>query len=238
MRHLVIGRGQVGSALIEVLSEKYDVVSIDKGERAEGEFDVIHVAIPYNDKFVGVVTQYLLQYYKRYGLAIVHSSVALGTSSYLGAVHSPIRGVHPNLAEGIRTFVKYFGGSRAEEAADIFRKLGIPCVTTPDARNTEALKLWDTTYYGWNIVFQKAVKEFCDKHALDYDMVYKQANLSYNKGYAALGVRGVQRPVLRDVPGPIGGHCVIPNAFLLGGEIADFIVEHGYDILEPDEVEA
>ena len=237
MRHLVIGRGQVGSALIEVLSGQYEVESIDKGGERGTAFEVIHVCIPYGHGFVTDVTNYKLQYLAEPGgLVIVHSSVAVGTCARLNAVHSPIRGVHPNLAEGIRTFVKFFGGARALEAGLIFKQLGIEICTTPDARNTEALKLWDTTYYGWNIVFQKAVKEFCDKHALDYDMVYNQENLSYNKGYAALGVRGVQRPVLRDVPGPIGGHCVIPNARLLDGDIADTILAFDAEYHDPREV--
>ena len=87
------------------------------------------------------------------------------------------------------------------------------------------MKLWDTTYYGWNIVFEKAVKSYCDEHGLDFKVVYTWANEGYNKGYAKLGISNVQRPVLKDYPGKIGGHCVIPNATLLGGDVADFILD-------------
>lgn len=229
MRHLVIGRGQVGSALIEVLSKRYDVTSIDKGEFPLEEFDVIHVCIPYVDGFVTNVTNYKLQYLAPGGLVIIHSSVAVGTSDRLGAVHSPIRGVHPNLAEGIRTFTKFFGGARAEAAAYIFRQIDITCITTPDARNTEALKLWDTTYYGWNIVFEKAVHAYCDKHRLDFNVVYTRANRTYNNGYVRLGMPEVLRPVLDHREGPIGGHCVIPNAKILGGAVADTILAFDAD---------
>lgn len=225
MKHLVIGRGQVGSALIEVLSERYVVKSIDINERLKAKFEVVHICIPYNQGFDASVRSYLAKYLAPLGLVIIHSSVAVSTSRSFYAVHSPIRGVHPNLAEGIRTFTKFFGGWRAEEAAKIFRKLGIKCVTTRDSADTEALKLWDTTYYGWNIVFEKAVKAYCDEHGLDFNVVYTQANRSYNKGYAELGMGNVQRPVLEHRGGPIGGHCVIPNAKILGGEIADFILE-------------
>lgn len=226
MKHLVIGRGEVGKALIEVLSERYNVSSVDIIRcDFECEFDVIHICIPYNANFRRAVHAYLIDYRATDGLVIVHSTVPVGTSAWLGAVHSPIRGVHPNLAQGIRTFTKYFGGARAYEAASIFRPLGIPCATTPRAANTEAMKLWDTTYYGWNIVFQKAVKAYCDTHGLDFDIVYRQANESYNRGYTELGRPDVFRPVLKDIPGPIGGHCVIPNAKILGGDIAEFILE-------------
>jgi len=47
MTQLVIGsKGQVGSALIEVLSEKYEVSGIDINESIPHQFDVLHICIP------------------------------------------------------------------------------------------------------------------------------------------------------------------------------------------------
>lgn len=226
MAHLVIGsQGQVGSALIEVLSEKYEVDGIDYlSDRLYKQYDVVHICFPYHEKFEETVRVYLDIYLVPEGLVIIHSTVPVGTSAKLNAVHSPIRGVHPHLAEGIRRFDKYFGGARAEEAAWLFTYLG-PCLVTYNSGDTEAMKLWDTTYYGWNIVFEKAVKAYCDEHGLNFDIVYTRANRSYNEGYADLGMEHVRRPVLKDYPGKIGGHCVIPNAKLLGGEIAEFILD-------------
>lgn len=224
MRQLVIGLGQVGSALHEVLSEKYPVVGIDLKDSVEEKFPVVHICIPYNEGFHCAVNKYLDKYLMSEGLVIIHSTVAVGTAAQFNAVHSPIRGVHPNLASGIRTFQKFFGGPRAEEAADIFRAMGIECITTGRAENTEALKLWDTTYYGWNILFEKAVKEYCDLNGLDFDIVYTKANEGYNIGYAQLGRMDVLRPVLKHYPGKIGGHCVVPNAKILGTEIGELIL--------------
>ena len=230
MSHLVIGsKGQVGKALITVLSEGQflKVEGLDIGVLPiSAKFSIIHICIPFNDEFVGAVQKYLDKYLTKDGLVIIHSTVDVGTSLYFNAVHSPIRGVHPHLVSGIYTFTKYFGGDRAEEAAVVFRKLGIDCVTTPKSETTEAMKLWDTTYYGWNIVFEKAVKAYCDQLGLDFDIVYTQANKSYNSGYVSLGMKNVQRPVLKDYSGQIGGHCVLPNAKILGGKIADFILEN------------
>ena len=225
MTQLVIGsKGQVGSALIEVLSEKYEIAGIDMNESLPQQFDVVHICIPYNDKFEAATEAYIEQYLAPQGLVIIHSTVPVGTSAKFNAVHSPIRGIHPHLAEGIRRFDKYFGGARAEEAAWLFTFLG-PCLATQNSGDTEAMKLWDTTYYGWNIVFEKAVKAYCEEHGLDFDIVYTRANHSYNEGYADLGMEHVRRPVLKDYPGKIGGHCVIPNAKLLGGDVADFILK-------------
>lgn len=227
MTHLVIGsKGQVGSALLEVLSSGHKVTGIDLGSPEVGKFDVVHICIPYNTHFEPAVCVYLQKHLKQGGLPIIHSTVAVGTSAKFNAVHSPIRGIHPNLADGIRTFEKLFGGPRAVEAAEFFRALGIGTIVTDKAENTEAMKLWDTTYYGWNIVFEKAVKQYCDENGLDFDIVYTQANLGYNAGYAQLGKLQYVRPVLKHSQGKIGGHCVVPNARILSGnEVADFIVK-------------
>jgi len=233
-QHLVIGsQGQVGSAILEVLSA-LDAFSKERtadgidylSDRLPGKYEVIHICFPYSDKFVEAVKVYSDLYLADKGLLIIHSTVPVGTSALCNAVHSPIRGVHPHLAEGIRTFKKFFGGPRAPEAAWMWYNLvGTECATSPRAEDTEAMKLWDTTYYGWNIVFEKAVRAYCDEHKLSFEVVYTWANESYNDGYATLGMNNVLRPVLKDYPGKIGGHCVIPNAKLLGGEIADFILD-------------
>lgn len=224
MRILVIGLGEVGKAISNVLHEtEHEVFGIDKNEKAEGVFDVINICFPYFPNFVEAVKVYQEKYLIS-GLTIIHSTVPIGTSDKLGAVHSPIRGVHPHLEDGIKTFTKYFGGWRAVEAQEVFSSVILKRVTTTNAKNTEALKLWDTTYYGWNIIFNKAVKEFCNEHGLDFDLVYTEANNDYNAGYKELGRLEVQRPVLKHMEGQIGGHCVISNCHILGGGIAEFIL--------------
>lgn len=232
MKHLVLGyKGEVGSALYEVLGPLYYLRGIDLTYRdyvtPEDRFDVIHSCIPYKnfDQFIYGMDDYIAQYAALDALAIIHSTVPVGTSEHFSAVHSPIRGTHPNLAEGIRKFPKYFGGPRASEAAAIFAPI-CPTITTEFARTTEALKLWDTTYYGWNIVFEKLVWEYCQNNGLDFDIVYTSANKTYNEGYAH-DKPGVRRPVMKHFAGPIGGHCVLPNAELLGGPIAEFLLKYG-----------
>jgi len=212
---------------LEVLSEaRANVTGIDIDNKASGRFDFVHICIPYSDTFRYSTLKYMEEYQKEDGLTIIHSTVPVGTSTYLGAVHSPIRGIHPHLASGIRTFKKFFGGPKAAEAAIMWDNLvGTGCVTSRLAEDTEAMKLWDTTYYGWNIIFEKAVKAYCDEHGLDFKTVYSWANETYNEGYAALGVNNVQRPVLKHYPGKIGGHCVIPNAKLLDSPVAEFLVK-------------
>lgn len=232
-KHLVLGyKGQVGSAIYRALlrNPMYEVSGIDVAESTgvPRPVDVLHCCIPFSADFYPLIVGYRRDYMVPGGLTIIHSTVPLGTSRDLDAVHSPIRGVHPNLLAGVLNFVKIFGGDRAEEAAEVFQHLGITTSCTPKSETTEALKLWDTTYYGLCIAFEKEVHQYCIDHDLDFNIVYTLGNQTYNQGYAKLGRYDVQRPVLEHHPGRIGGHCVVPNAHLLGGPVADFILDTDY----------
>lgn len=221
MKQLVIGLGEVGSALQKILDcDGYDANS---GLPESEQYDVLHICFPYSDGFVGYVKAYFATFQP--SLVVVHSSVPVGTCDEHRWIHSPIRGVHPNLEQGIRTFVKYFGGAGAEEAAKIFSDLRINTVVTVEARTTEALKLWDTTQYGVMIMLEKSIHEYCRQQGLDPELIYEHANRTYNLGYTRLGMEHVVRPHLKHMDGEIGGHCVIPNAHLLASPIAEMLIE-------------
>lgn len=225
MVHLIIGGGEVGKALLKVLSPRYDTQLRDMSDNVQGHFDVLHIAYPHVENFIEVTKKYIEEYTP--ALIVIHSTVPVGTTKTFGdiAVSSPVRGAHPNLAEGIQTFVKYFGGPKAKEAADIFASIGVPTRVFEKAETAELGKLLDTAYYAWNIIFAKEVKRVCDKMDLDFDEVYTTPNKDYNEGYKKLGKPNVIRPVLEPTPGPIGGHCVIPNAELLDDWLTEIIKE-------------
>lgn len=224
MSHLVIGMGEVGRAIRNILKDSGDVVRC-YDTRESDDLDVwhftdnLHICFPYSEDFIAHVKKYAET--SSAGLVIIHSTVPVGTTDGLNdeldnrVVHSPIRGVHPNLEEGIRTFMKFFGGPQARKAADIFLKHDIRVSITSNACNTEAMKLWDTEQYRRFILLNKEIKDYCEKNGLDFDIVYTKANESYNQGYKKLGMEHVIRPNLYWMPGPIGGHCVEPNHKLL-----------------------
>ncbi len=221
--HMIVGFGEIGKALNRVLDDLYEVIGLDSGDEydnADGKtvIDVMHICFPYSKKFVFYVNEYIELYCPK--LVIIHSSIPVGTTIKIGdiAVHSPVRGVHPNLEGGIRTFVKYFGGKQARKAARYFSDIGVPTKCYKDAKTTEAGKLLSTTYYGWLIAFQRYVKEYCEANELDYQAVYEHFNNSYRVGYKELNMEYVVRPTLKAMPGKIGGHCVIPNAKILKDE--------------------
>ena len=253
MKHLIIGQGEVGKALKAIIPDAS--VCDPKYEQypENTPFDVLHICFPFSHRKVATggntnderqpndadwgFIENVKQYKRMYSpsLVIIHSSVPIGTSDELDAVHSPVRGVHPFLEKGIRTFVKFFGGFKAKEAAEIFDELGIKTRWVRDARTAEALKLWDTTQYGNMILLEKEIHEFCKKNGVDFEIVYAEANQTYNDGYVELGMAHVVRPLLMHKTGPIGGHCVVENSALFDSETPKRIIAAN-EVLKPKDV--
>lgn len=209
MKHLVIGLGEVGSALQKVL----ECDGYDMGDTNDEYYDVIHICFPYSDGFINQVEEYRTKFDAKY--VVVHSTVKVGTCLKLNATHSMIRGVHPMLEESIRTFVKYFGGEEAEVMAHEFTLKGIKTDITPKSETVELMKLVDTTSYGINILIEKEIYRLCEEYSVPFETVYSDANLTYNKGYSDMGMPQFQKYNLKHFPGKIGGHCINENAELL-----------------------
>ncbi len=213
MKTLIVGCGEVGRALTEVLA-LYEPETLDQDELAsEYHYDAMHICFPYSDTFVESVWEYRKKYLPSF--LVIHSTVPVGTSRKCNAIHSPIRGVHPNLVDGIKTFPKLMGGEDASLAADYFRRAGLRVIIYDTQEATEAAKLFDTEYYRACIEFARRVKAYCVEHSLNFHEVYTLPNLTYNEGYLALGHPEYVRPVLQPIAGKIGGHCIMANKALL-----------------------
>lgn len=237
MRHLVIGRGEVGEAVEKALMIRYEVEALDNNDsRYESVsaklFDVIHVCFPHSEAFESEVERYRREHLLPDGIIIIHSTVPMGTSRHLRAVHSPIRGQHPHLFDSFGHFTKYFGAESekdCERAAALWKGIDWTfktfCAKSPE--DTEALKLWDTTIYGLNIVLEKEIHRFCQEHGLDFKTVYTHANESYNAGYEAMGRPQYKKYVLEHKEGGIGGHCVMKNCDMLPSYISELVKEMG-----------
>ena len=159
LKHLIVGYGEVGRGLAKVLKQRSNVWILDpyNGHKHNNDwpkkFYAVHICFIYNSKFLKAVQDIKRRY--KHNILIIHSTVPIGTSDKLGAVHSPIRGTHPKLAKGIKTFVKYVGGKKAIKAAKLLNRYGIKTKILRNARDSEALKLWDTTQYAWMIILKK-----------------------------------------------------------------------------------
>ena len=217
---LVVGHeGETGGALYRILLWKKhhqtfgaendtDLFALLEAVNYLGQLDVMHICIPYSNKFEKIVRDYQTIFKPKY--TVIHSTVPIGTSEKLGASHSPMRGVHPVLDKSLWTFVKYVAPCN-DWLKKYFEDAQIEVRVGKKAKDTEALKLLSTTAYGWNIIWEKMVWDFCQEHDLDYDLVYRDATETYNEGYTSMNMRHVRRPVLHHSDSQIGGHCVIPN---------------------------
>ncbi len=224
---LVIGMGEVGKALTEVLATAHRVFTYDAAwqvqESTPKPVQVMHIAFPCNDRdsFVAAVQRYQAEYSPRY--TIVHSTVFPGTTAAIGGntFYSPVRGVHPRLAEGLTTFDTFIGNKPSPNLGDWLTHYLVSAgfkVQWEDASSLEAAKLWSLAQYAASILVEKEIHAYCKQRGLDFDTVYTFWNHSYNRGYQELGMPWVTRPVLIHQDGPIGGHCVMPAVEKLMGD--------------------
>lgn len=233
----ILGYGEVGkaiAALYPVAGAPYVFIEDTSSSpmhtfddaQAYGGINILHVCIPYSSQFVAEVAKYIKQFAPG-ALIIIHSTVPVGTTEKvreaagivgIATVHSPVRGVHPDLTRGIKTFVKYIGAdspTAGAAAAAHFARLKIKAQVVHKSKTTELMKLLDTTYYGLCIAFHAYAEKLCVESDVFFERVMTDPNNTYNAGYTKLGKQGVVRPILYPPDGPIGGHCVIPNAALL-----------------------
>lgn len=240
----LLGFGEIGQAIHKVYTtSSIDVEILIKDlNRDDGlnEIDVLNVAIPYNDKFDFVEEVVRLAKSSSAKMVIIHSTVAIGTTQTIKKklkdviiAHSPCRGIHPNLYEGIKTFVKFVGSPSHDDSLLIERHLNEIGITTHVCKNsetTELAKLLDTAYYGICIAYHGEAQKACEQFNADFNDVMTTYNQTYNIGYSSLGKSNVIRPILTAPVDGIGGHCVVQNADLLKNQFKsialDLILEY------------
>lgn len=215
MNSLIIGAGEIGKSLQNVLMSSENptrLLGYHTEKYTNFEPEIIHICFPYSDEFIKEVKRYQKIYKPKY--TIIHSTVPVGTSRQLNAIHSPIIGIHPNLESGIRTFPKYLSGEQASEVADYFRRVGLKIYLFDKQETTELMKILDTTFYGVCVEYTKDVKKQCEKYGVPFEAWTIYCN-NYNIGYTKLGYPEFVRPNLVPIMTQIKGHCVLPNTKLL-----------------------
>ena len=215
----IIGNGEIGSSLARVYQAK-DIEPMIKDldlDTVDSKVKILNICLPYSVKFVEITNAYIEEYQPE--ITIIHSTVPVGTTKELNGpcVHSPVRGVHPNLKQGIETFYKFIGYNNTQDLEVVkehYRQLDIKWIEIENSDATELAKLTSTTYYGLCIAWHGEMKKMCDKHNIDFDVINKWTE-TYNSGYIELDMPGVVRPNLYPPSNGIGGHCVIQNTELL-----------------------
>jgi len=227
----ILGYGEVGQAIAKFYKNPR-VKDLKRNDNLEG-VEILHVCIPWKENFVKTVKKEIKKIKPK--LTIIHSTVAPGTVKKIGGmvVHSPVRGMHPNLYSGIKTFVKYIGADNKKAgllAKKHLNSLGVKTKLFFPSVTTELGKLFDTTYYGICIAWHAEMNKICDKFNVKFGEAVTDFNQTYNKGYIKLGKKNVVRPVLYPPKGKIGGHCIVPNAKILKeyykSEAVDLILKY------------
>ncbi len=242
----IIGLGEIGSAIRELYEKAgIEVVIYDPPKGFLGDIarcDLVHVCVP-AEALNKVAFWVHLPY-------VIHSTVPVGTCRKLAGkdarmkiFHAPVRGNHPRLALSMQTFempitARDWFGQLPREDFDLVRRLdehfgailNILLTFWGPYENSELAKLFCTARLGMEVLFMREVYDACARHGADPSLVYDEWTRQYNAGYRDLNNNDkYTRPILLQQKGPIGGHCVMPNAQLLLNEtwLAKEIVERG-----------
>lgn len=213
MKVLLVGYGEIGRAFSEILDDLtvYDPAVFPFDRIPEGYFDILLVAIPWSNTFIETVKGYQEKYNIK--STIIFSTVPVGTSKECNAVHSPVEGKHPHLAESIKIGTRWVGGEDELAIRYLSRYFeNTHIVAKPEF--TEFLKLSSTTKYGINIVFAEYVSKVCQQLEMPYQQIVEW-DKDYNELYSTLGNANYQKYILTPPNGHLGGHCVVPNAEIL-----------------------
>ena len=212
-RVVVVGLGEVGKPLLEILVEHHNAIGVDITPPVEpiGKVDVLHVCYPFQIKdFVGETARYIELF--KPTLTIINSTVAVGTTRAVAqrtgaaVAYSPVRGKHVRMREELRTYTKFVGAmdpASGQRAAEHFESMGMKTKVLSAPEAAELAKLTETTYFGLMIAWAQEIERYCDQVGQSYEEVvsiYDEIPFF---------------PTVKYFPGIIGGHCVMPNIEIL-----------------------
>jgi hypothetical protein len=212
-RTLVVGLGEVGSALVEVLERKGPVLKHDIERREFNEpIGVMHICIPFISRaqFEPLAIDYIRRFKPE--LTIINSTVLPGTTRSISektaspVAYSPVRGKHVKMAKDLLHYVKFVAAGEeawADKADAHFLEHGMKTRKLDKPETLEVAKLGETTYFGVIIAWAQEFNRYVQRAGGDYEEAIEFFD---EVGFL---------PRQRYFPGFIGGHCVIPNINLL-----------------------
>jgi UDP-glucose 6-dehydrogenase len=234
MTELIIGYGEIGKAVKEVICPDAHVYDIAHDKRSQlrqlsslHNLDIMHICIPYSEDFVKNIKKYIELLKPKH--VIVYSTVPIGTCRLIDekVVHSPVEGRHPYLASSIKDSRRWIGfnnGGEGKFFVDYFKNFSVWFVSSTET--TELVKLRSTAKYGVNLIWAQYEVELCEEFGVSYDQVMN-FDRDYNETYKNDSY--TSRYILYPPNNKIGGHCVVSNAKLLNrqfhNDMLDKIIE-------------
>lgn len=214
---VVVGIGEIGRPLYELLNVVYKTLPIDplyypENTGIQASTDFLHVCVSGNLKnFDDLILEYINTY--KPSVVFIHSTVVPGTTSRLNdktntiIINSPVHGKHKDnqMKNDMLRYTKYIGSPviLKEKTIDLIsnhlKNIGFSDVKfLENSFSTEWLKVLSTTYFGLIIAWAQEVERICDEFGLNYNDVtdfFKHQEDITPPHYAGI----------------IGGHCVLPN---------------------------
>ena len=223
---VVVGLGEVGRPLLNILSRSFQCVGVDLAPvDIHQPCSVLHVCYPFHSRnFISTTADYVDKYAPL--RTIVHSTVAPGTmrelQNEIGGKHlaySPVRGKHARMEADMMRYKKFVAASSpevAQEAATHLSNAGFRTSIFRTLEIAELSKLLETTYLGLLVAWAQEVEGF----AACYDASAEEINTFLQE---------IDCLPAHIFPGHIGGHCVMPNIEILRSQFdskfLDAIVE-------------
>ncbi len=231
-RVLVVGLGEVGQALLEVIKASGSSVAgldVDKQKMLSCEMDfvpygrpidVLHLAFPCKKRsvYVALALEYILSVKPK--LVIIDSTVTPGTTKEVEAkaleklkdvlvAYSPVRGMTKNdMKKELLRYTKFVAGvsqEAAEATKQHFTSVGMKVKMLENVTALEWAKIFETSYRAAMIATFQEFHRICHCYKV--------------KLTDALELIADDDAVLKDkpicYPGVIDGHCLMPNTDLL-----------------------
>jgi UDP-glucose 6-dehydrogenase len=227
LRHgktLIVGLGEVGAALAEVLERSQPDLLRHDIERRDfpDAIGLMHICIPYQSRqqFEGAALEYIERFQPQ--LTIINSTVIPGTTRRLARLsgsrlaYSPVRGKHARMTTDLLRYSKFVAAEDDQIAAaaeEHFHNAGMKTHRVAILETLELAKLAETTYFGIQIAFAQELNRFAQQLGADYNETiefFDEVDFLPHTHY---------------YPGFIGGHCVIPNIQLLKGVVNSPLLE-------------
>jgi UDP-N-acetyl-D-mannosaminuronate dehydrogenase len=208
---IIVGMGEVGRPLFEILSEVHACVGVDvEPVKIDRPCSILHICFPYQMKdFVGTTASYIEKYKPE--LTIINSTLGVGTTRKVQervkspVVYSPVRGKHVKMVQDMLYYQKFVAGfdpQSAQKAAAHFSKAGFKVAEFRTPEVGELSKLLETTWLGILIGWAQDVERLAGECGASYEEVnafIKEISFLPSSVF----------------PGRIGGHCVMPNIEIL-----------------------
>lgn len=207
---VVVGLGEVGRPLFNILSGAYECIGVDIDPvEISKQCSVLHLCIPFQIRdFIQTCCEYITKYKPE--ITVVNSTVAPGTTQAIAersgahVVYSPVRGKHAKMESDMLHYRKFVGADDPKAADAVIQHFSAAGFKTDRFRNSqvgELSKLLETTWLGMLVSWAQEIERMAE----DYCATYNEVNVFIEEIDF----------LPRVFPGVIGGHCIMPNIEIL-----------------------